>query len=533
MVTSVDTNIDINYTSAIQRDVAASEAYPVVEICQTKRHITLVRLPYANIYSVYGKLPKNREVRPPLGLLYVAAALEEAGHSVNIIDCETKLYPPEVTLQLILDSKPDIVGFTATTPEIDGVESIAKSLKEKNKHIKIMVGGSHVSALPRETLADCPSLDYIVVGEGELSAVHIANDLPKEQIIRTKNEKSVDSFPLPARHLLNYEHYKYAWPGKGMVKMDVLESIRGCPFMCTFCSVRGVKPRLRDISRVVDEIEYSYKTYGTQLFMFFDDTLTVNRFHIFELCDEIIRRGLNNDIVFYGNTRANTTSAEMLDKMIEAGFTEMSMGVETGSAAIMKSIKKGTRIEQYEQVYKLMHERGLQTRASFIVGHAYETHETHETHETVLESIQFAKKINLMRCAVNILTPYPDTHSYDQAIAGDGLYLLCKDWREFKRWGTAVIRTDDLSAEDLQWYQRRFLTEFYTQPKVLWYHFKQLISGNASYYFFRPLFFAIKNRITDFFTRSKPPTWNNLCGLPRVNNKNIFEEIKRILMFEL
>jgi radical SAM superfamily enzyme YgiQ (UPF0313 family) len=181
----------------------------------------------------------------------------------------------------------------------------------------------------------------------------------------------------------------------------------------------------------------------------------------------------------------------------------MSMGVETGSAAIMKSVKKGTRIEQYEQVYQLMHERGLQTRASFIVGHAY------ETHETILESIQFAKKINLMRCAVNILTPYPDTHSYDQAIAGDGLYLLCKDWREFKRWGTAVIRTDDLSAEDLQWYQRRFLTEFYTQPKVLWYHFKQLISGNASYYFFRPLFFAIKNRISDFFTRSKPPTWNN------------------------
>ena len=176
-----------------------------------------------------------------------------------------------------------------------------------------------------------------------------------------------------------------------MVKMDVLESIRGCPFMCTFCSVRGVKPRLRDISRVVDEIEHSYKTYGTQLFMFFDDTLTVSRSHVFDLCDEIINRGLNKHVVFYANTRANTTSSEMLDRMIEAGFTEMSMGVETGSAQMMKAIKKGTRVEQYEEVYKLMDKRGLQTRGSFIVGHA------HETHETVLESIKFAKKLRLMR----------------------------------------------------------------------------------------------------------------------------------------
>jgi anaerobic magnesium-protoporphyrin IX monomethyl ester cyclase len=452
MVTSVDTSIEINYTSATERDVERSAEFPSVELTKVKRHITLVRLPYANIYSVYGKLPKNREVRPPLGLLYIAASLEEAGHTVNIIDCETKLYPPEVTLQLILDSNPDIVGFTATTPEIHGVESLSKSLKEANADIKIMVGGSHVSAMPRQTLADCPYLDYIVVGEGELSVVHIANDLPDTPIIRTKNEKTVDSYPLPARHLLEYGEYKYAWPGRGMVKMDVLESIRGCPFMCTFCSVRGVKPRLRDITRVVDEIEFSYKTYGTELFMFFDDTLTVNRYHVFDLCDEIIKRGLNKHVVFYANTRANTTTPEMLDKMIEAGFTEMSMGVETGSAQMMKAIKKGTRVEQYEQVYEWMEQRGLQTRASFIVGHA------HETHETVLESIKFAKKIKLMRCAVNILTPYPDTHSYDQALAGDGLHLLCKDWREFKRWGTAVIRTDDLTAEDLVWYQRRFLT---------------------------------------------------------------------------
>lgn len=523
MVTSVDPSIDINYSSAVTRGVAHSTQFPAIEIATVTRHVTLVRLPYGNIYSVYGKLPKNREVRPPLGLLYVAASLEEAGHSVNIIDCETKLYSPEDTLQLVLDSKPDIVGFTATTPEIHGVESLAKSIKERSPEIKIMVGGSHVSALPRQTLDDCPYIDYIVVGEGELSAVHIANDLPDIAIIRTKNEKTVDAYPWPARHLLDYSEYKYAWPGRGMVKMDVVESIRGCPFMCTFCSVRGIKPRLRDIVQIVDEIEYSYTNYGTELIMFFDDTLTVNRRHVFGLCEEIIKRGLHKHVVFYANTRANTTTPEMLDKLIEAGFTEMSMGVETGSAKMMKAIKKGTKLEQYTEVYEWMAERGLQTRASFIVGHAY------ETHETVLESIQFAKDINLMRCAVNILTPYPDTHSYDQALAGDGLHLLCADWREFKRWGTAVIRTDDLTAEDLQWYQRRFLTEFYTQPKVLWYHLKQVLQGNLSLYFYRPLFFAVKNRLKDFFLRSRPPTWENYLKRKASGNETDDMEIVLIL----
>ena len=300
--------------------------------------------------------------------------------------------------------------------------------------------------------------------------------------------------------------------------MDVVESIRGCPFMCTFCSVRGVKPRARSVVKVVDEIEDSHKKYGTKFVMFFDDTLTVNKQHVFDLCDEIIRRGLHKKVVFYANTRANTTTPEMLDKLIEAGVTEMSMGVETGSADMMKLIRKGCKTDQYEQVYQWMFKRGLQTRASFIVGLP------HETHESVRETIDFAKKLDLMRSSVNILTPYPGTHTYKQALAHDGVHLVCKDWREFKRWGNSVIRTDDLTGDDLQWYQKRFLTEFYTQPKVLWYHFIQIMKGNFSLYFFRPLMFAIKNRILNFLTQSRPPTWENYIRRKEQNYSKI--EIK-------
>lgn len=257
--------------------------------------------------------------------------------------------------------------------------------------------------------------------------------------------------------------------------------------------------------------------------MFFDDTLTVNRDHVFQLCDEIIRRGLNKKMVFYANARANTTTPEMLDRLIEAGVTEMSMGVETGNDAMMKSIRKGCKTEQYEKAYKWMFERGLQTRASFLVGLP------HETHESVRETIDFAKKLDLMRCSVNILTPYPGTHTYKQALANDGIHLLCRDWREFKRWGTAVIMTDDLTGEDLRWYQRRFLTEFYTQPKVLWYHLIQMMKGNFSLYFYRPLLFAVKNRILNFLTRSRPPTWKNYLHRKKQGHSRV--EIKSNVVY--
>ena len=283
MVAAIDLSIQINNVSAEEKGVTGSPKFPAIETTQNHRRVTLVRLPYQMVYKVYGNLPKDREVRPPLGLLYVGASLEEAGHEVKIIDAEPEMLSPEVIFERIMSQHPHVVGFTATTPEIHGVEMLCQMIKKHDPKIITMVGGSHISALPRETLKDCPEIDYAVVGEGEVSAVHVVNNLPDERIIRSKDIHCTDDVPLPARHLIDYKWYKYPWPGKGLVQMDVLESIRGCPFMCTFCSVRGVKPRARNVMNVVDEIENSHKKYGVKLFMFFDDTLTVNKQHVFAL----------------------------------------------------------------------------------------------------------------------------------------------------------------------------------------------------------------------------------------------------------
>jgi anaerobic magnesium-protoporphyrin IX monomethyl ester cyclase len=473
----------------------------------SKKRITLVRPAFSNVYGVYGKLPKYHEIRPPLGLLYVASSLEKAGHEVKIIDAEVLLLSPEQLYTEIVKTETDFVGFTSTTPEFHIVASICQKLKASHPDIKIIVGGAHVTALPKETIEENPAINYVVCGEGERAAVKIVEEVPEERIIRDNDIENLDELPEPARHLLNYDYYKYAMPGIGMIKMDVIESSRGCPFLCTFCFNRARKPRYRNPVLVVDEIERSYKKHRIQAMMFFDDTLTVNKKHIMDICDEIIRRGLNKHILFYANTRANTTDKEMLIRMKDAGVAEISMGVESGNPEILEQTKKGTTHEQYKRVYKWMYELNFQTRASFIVGLPY------ETHQTVRDTISFAKNLDLMRANCNILTPYPGTEIYEQVLEGKGIHLLCKDWKEFKRWGTSVIRTDKLTKEDLEYYQKRFITEFYTQPKVLFYHFKQIFKGNFSYFYYRPLIFAIKRRIKEdvlgIVIFSLQNIWNN------------------------
>lgn len=458
---------------------------------QTKgspKKVTLVRPPYSNVYGIYKSIPRDREVRPPLGLLYLASALESIGCNIAIIDGEPELLSTEEIVRKVKLSSPDFVGVTATTPEFHIAEEIIRNIKKYDSNITTIAGGAHVSVLPEESLKDCPDIDYIVVGEGEKSIVKIVNEQPKQRIISSPPIQNLDELLPPARHLIDYNHYRYPVSHKGLVKMDAIESSRGCPFHCTFCfRLHGNKVRFRDPIQVADEIENSYRERGAELFMFFDDTFTLKRDRVIAILDEIINRGLK--LEFYCFTRVDTLDEKLLRKMKEAGFVKITMGIESGNQEMLDLFKKGTKLEDYERVYNLMAALDLETRGSFMIGCPY------ETYQTIADSINFAKKLPLYRIGVNVLTPYPGTEIYNSALKGEGIRLVCKDWKEFKRWGTSVIETDELSKEDIEYYQKKFLREFNSSPKVLFYHLKQLLKGNLSYYYYRPIIYAVRQRI--------------------------------------
>jgi radical SAM superfamily enzyme YgiQ (UPF0313 family) len=449
-------------------------------------NVVLTRPPYSILYGVYKKIPKDREIRVPLGLLYLASSLEKEGHKVHVIDGEPNLLSVSQIVSKIIEINPDVVGISSTTPEFHLAKEIVKQVKAFNSKIITIIGGAHVSALPNESLNE--DIDYIVVGEGEHSIVRILKDKPKQRIIESSIIENLDSLPLPARHLINYADYKYAIPKKGLVRMDTIETARGCPFNCLFCyHLHGQKVRFRDPIKVVNELELSYHTTGARLFMFYDETFSANKQRVLTICDEIIKRKLKVDLFCW--TRADCLDYDVLKRMKEAGFNQITTGIESGNSEILKVLNKGETLEQFERVYKWMDELGMETRASFIVGAPY------ETKETVRDSINFAKKLPLYRIGVNIMTPYPGTQVYEYCKKKQGIKFVSEDWRDYKRWGNAAVETIALSKKDLEDFQTWFLREFNGSWKVVRYHMKQLMSGNLSYFYYRPIIYAIMQRL--------------------------------------
>jgi radical SAM superfamily enzyme YgiQ (UPF0313 family) len=188
------------------------------------------------------------------------------------------------------------------------------------------------------------------------------------------------------------------------------------------------------------------------------------------------------DIKFFAMTRANLISEETIQLMKRGGLVKVSLGVESGNQEILDREKKGTTLKQYEEAYKLFVKHNIETRGSFIFGHPG------ETHKTARETIEFAKKLKLFRAGFNVMTPYPGI----DLLNDEGIEVINKDYSHYCRWGDSVVQTKELSPEDLKYYQRLATKEFYLSPKVLWYHLKQFLSGEHSWYYYRPIWFALK-----------------------------------------
>lgn len=475
--------------------------------------ILLIRPAYSlNIYKVYGKLPHHREIRPPLGLMYIASYLEQNGCKVSILDAEKDLLDNNEILRRVREVSAGYIGITSTTPEFPKVKELFEEIKKVQPEAVTVAGGPHFSAVPECGNGEYDAIDHIVVGEGEKAFLKIVKGEAGEKIVEIANEGSLDDLPLPARHLVNYDNYLFPTPGKGLVKMDTVLTARGCPFSCLFCFNRNTKVRYRDVKKCADEILLSHERYKTRFFMFLDDTLTVSKNRIAELCGEIMKRDLHKRVAFYANARADSVDFETLKIMKQAGVVEISMGIESGNQQILNMDKKGTRLEQYEQAYSWMRKLGFETRGSFILGHPY------ETHQTLRDTINFAKKLNLVRASCCIMTPYPGTEVYKMAMNGQGIHLLSNNWSDFTRYGKSVIRTDELGKEDLENYQKIFLAEFYTQPKVIFYHFLQLFKGNFSLYYYRPVIFAIYRKAAAFFRQFRAKIKGDRYGKCNKNN---------------
>ena len=408
---------------------------------------------------------------PPIGLAYIAAALEKNGFQVEIIDNYLLEKTAEELKLEIKKRAPELVGITCSSVTYKQCLETAKTVKEVLPSCKVVIGGWHPSYMP-DTMLQHKEVDYVVVGEGERAIVELANHITEGRanqaisaisgiaykhegkIIKTapKFISDLDEVPFPARHLLPMDLYDRSIEYLSVKPTDIMSIIRGYPFNCAFCeskklwgqSCRSFSPR-----RVVAEIDHLVTKFGSKGIYFINDNFTIRKKETSEIC-RLIREN-KIDIEWVCDTRVDLISRELLREMKGAGCKTIWFGVESGSLPILKKLNIGVTLEQTARAFKLCKEERIQTASSFLMGIPG------ETVNDMKATFKLARKLDPDWCRFNIFVAVPGSSLYDEVMQ-KGLYDRLEDF-------SAYVKTEEFNYESLLKIQKRFLMTFNKSPK--------------------------------------------------------------------
>jgi radical SAM superfamily enzyme YgiQ (UPF0313 family) len=397
-------------------------------------------------------------------MAYLAAFVAQQGYPVHVLDAEALDYGFEEIMAHVRELEPDVVGFSCTTPLFPSAVVLAEAVKEMFPRAAVVLGGPHISALPRESLEASEAIDFVVFGEGEESFLELIKawegSVPFEEVagVGFKKEgrtlinpprpfiRDIDALPFPARHLFPLERYRdsihYQEP------YTVMVTSRGCPFRCIFCASSVTwarKVRLRSPENVIAEIAEVVRRYGIRNINFADDTFTLNRERTIDICRRIVQEKFN--IKFLCSSRLDTIDAERLHWLKKAGCHTLTFGIETGNQEIAKVIRKDVDLSPAPRVFKMVQDHGIAVHSSYIIGNPG------DTRETIEQTIQFALDSGTDEAQFSISTPFPGTELWKMSLE-QGL-LPAEDFTAYKWYYSVAANLSRVSNEELISYQRR------------------------------------------------------------------------------
>jgi radical SAM superfamily enzyme YgiQ (UPF0313 family) len=394
----------------------------------------------------------------PLGLSYLAAVLQKEGYEVKVYDADCNVNPTKMDYsrlendysaylksvqddnhpiwremrQRISNFKPDVVAITVWTNFAASAFKIASICKEYDKDLPVVMGGPHVSVKYDEVMKICSHVDFLVRGEGEETFLELTSVIKKHGNAAKKDRfsqdlslvkgisyrcngqivtnpprefiKDLDSIPLPVRELLlNKDYYNSE-------DMGLLMTSRGCPYNCSYCAtaVWKRKIRYRSINNIIEEIKLVKDVYGTSQFTFKDDSFTVSRKRVIQLCDRLIAENIH--INWDCNTRVNLVDEELLTKMKAAGCNGIKVGIETGSEKILKLMNKNITLGQCRKAAGLFKKAGIYWTGYFMMGLPS------ETKGEVYETLRFMKELKPDFASLSVYEPFPGTDLFEAGI---------------------------------------------------------------------------------------------------------------------
>lgn len=428
--------------------------------------------------SVPKALEGGKGYYPKLGLLYVAAFYERAtGDKPVFIDCPPERIGEEELLRRFREIKPDMVAMSIMTFNLLDALHTAKVLKRENSNLKICLGGPHVNLYPRETLSQ-PDIDYVVFGEGEpifTQLIMALEETGSENLggiagLGWKRDGQVhinsaqtdlldlNTLPFPARHLVDVTKYEHII-GEGR-QFFTIQATRGCPAACLFCDIRKTTFRFRNAESVVNEVEQLIGMGIDDLF-FVDDTITVNKKNVIEICNLMIKRGLK--INYKISSRVDMVNPEILQALKRSGCYRIHYGIETATPRHLEYLEKGQSPEKILRACKMTREAGIGFFAYMMIGIP------HETKEEMFATVDLAKKLKPDYAQFSICTPYPKTELYFRMMS-EG--IVPRDvWQEFAENPSPGFKVQfwnkDFTEEELRTLQDECHSRFYRSPFYL------------------------------------------------------------------
>ena len=377
----------------------------------------------------------------PIGILTLAAWLEKHGHPTAVHDCLGPVAPAglEANAATILATKPELVGFSATSAGFLDAVDLAELIKHKQPHTQIVVGGAHASSIGAALLEHFPEIDYLCMGEGEGTMLDLAEgrapagianlvyrDGGGQSVTNPRRSRilDLDTLPFPAyEKLADFPQgyhlplfaYRQRW-GATMI------TSRGCPYSCSFCDRTVFEHiyKFNSAAYVHAQMKFLRDRFGVRHVNFYDDLFTAQKQRVDQFCESLLREPLGME--FNCAIRTGQTSDEMLRQLKRAGALMVSLGIESAAPDMIKRHKAGVTLDTVRQTVEKIHAAGLRAKGLFIFGLPG------ETPETVKITSDFILTLDLDDMNMTKFSPMYGAPIWDECLSGkEGDFN--EDWR--------------------------------------------------------------------------------------------------------
>lgn len=403
----------------------------------------------------------------PLWLIYAAAVCEKDGFSVEFLDAPSVPLDEEESLFEIWKKGKDTKLFVieTSTPSIYSDIAFLEKIKEEFSEAVFILVGTHVSALPEETLGFSKAVDAVTRREYDYTVREIARCLAQggdwcqvkgityrdgEEIKSNPDREyiqNLDEIPFAAEFIKEHLNYKdYFFAGSYYPEIQLFTG-RGCPARCNYCvypqTMHGHNYRLRSAENVVDEFQYIIDNFpDVKHIVIEDDTFTANRGRVAEICNLMIERGVNKKLKWLCNARVNL-DYETMKLMKKAGCRQIIPGIESGSQQILKNIHKGITLKQVREYIGNAKRSGLLVHGCYMVGNQG------ETRETMKKTLELALELNTDAAQFYPLLPFPGTEAYQWAKENGYIIGGYEDYVKEDGTINCVLELPNLSSADM------------------------------------------------------------------------------------